>query len=378
MRIAFISPFSPLKGGIARFSDQLTAVLRQQGHAVQPFGFRKLFPSFMVRGNASFVVTTPALPSAGEHPFLILYNPFSWFGLIRRLKKVRPEIVLVAYWTGFLAPLLFLLRIFSPIPVVVLLHNASSHEPFLLDPFFRRLLLFSADGFLTLSASVSRELLAGPGSLKPRTELFHPVYTVSGRMERAASRRKLGLDDTAPVLLFFGYVRHYKGLDLLLQAMPVVIAGYPSVRLLVAGQFYEPERRYRALIAKLGIGAHVDLRPGYVGEEDAAVLFGAADAVVLPYRSASQSGVAQLAYGYGLPVIVTPVGSLADQVEHGRTGWVASGASVTGVSDAIRSFFACPRRAAMSRYIGERYGATQSWEELAAGVGLFLESFVQR
>jgi len=288
-------------------------------------------------------------------------------------------VLLLAYWTGFLAPLYFVLRRLSGIPGIVLLHNLSSHERFLSEPLLRRLLLSTADGFITLSPAVSREL-AACGSSKPVRELFHPVYGASSPAlpERKEARRKLGLEEEAPVLLFFGYVRRYKGLDLLLQAMPSILSAYPSGRLLVAGQFYEPEAPYRKLVASLGLARHDELRPGYVSDAEAELLFAAADAVVLPYRTATQSGVVQLAYGYGAPVIVTPVGSLAAQVLPGLTGMVAAEVSPEAIARTVRAFLAdVPARERMPEHI-RSYSREHSWEALAEGAGSFLETAVRR
>ncbi|MGB8247903.1 MAG: glycosyltransferase, partial [Chlorobium sp.] len=303
MRIAFISPFFPLKGGISRFSGLLADELQAKGHAVQRSGFKKLFPSFLVRGHspeapehtAETTVKSAqgALGTARIHS-LVLYNPFSWLSLLHSLKRGRPDVLLFAYWTGLLAPLLFTVRRLSGIRTVVLLHNLSTHEPFVLEPFLRKLLLASADGFITLSREVA-DALAAAGNTKPVASLYHPPYppgpplSGSARSEKSRARRSLGYEGDVPVLLFFGYVRRYKGLDLLLRAMPEVLAAFPDARLLVAGQFYEPESGYRELIGRLGIAGSVDLRPGYASDRDTARYFAAADAAVLPYRQASQS-----------------------------------------------------------------------------------------
>lgn len=418
MRIAFISPFFPLKGGISRFSGLLADELQAKGHAVQRSGFKKLFPSFLVRGHSPEAPEhtaetsvqgasgTASIKSAQGAPgtasiksapgtasekdavsvasihSLVLYNPFSWLSLLHSLKRGRPDVLLFAYWTGLLAPLLFTVRRLSGIRTVVLLHNLSTHEPFVLEPFLRKLLLASADGFITLSREVA-DALAAAGNTKPVASLYHPPYPpgppLSGsvRPEKSRARRSLGYEGDVPVLLFFGYVRRYKGLDLLLRAMPEVLAAFPDARLLVAGQFYEPESGYRELIGRLGIAGSVDLRPGYASDRDTARYFAAADAAVLPYRQASQSGVVQLAYGYGLPVIVTPAGGLAAEVEQGRTGWIAGAITPEAIAAAVTGFLRDEDRPAMEQGVRE-YAGGHTWERFAGEAASFIRSVAHR
>ncbi|MBM3421996.1 MAG: glycosyltransferase family 4 protein [Chlorobi bacterium] len=374
LRIAFISPFFPLKGGISCFSGLLAGELQAKGHAVRPLGFKKLYPSFLVRGHSPEVPEHRSAANGGD-AVIVLYNPLTWLALLRNLKRERPDVLLVAYWTGLLAPLLFAIRKLSGIPTVVLLHNLSTHERFALEPFLQKLLFASADGYITLSGEVSGALAAA-GNAKPVARLFHPVYPpFSGieQPEKSEARRFLGYDQDAPLLLFFGYVRRYKGLDLLLRAMPAILDAWPDTRLLVAGQFYEPESGYRELIGQLGIAASVDFRPGYAADADAARYFAAADAAVLPYRQASQSGVAQLACGYGLPVIVTSAGGLAAEVEQGRTGWIAGEISSEALAAAVIGFLGDPRRPAMPQSVRE-YAAGHSWERFAGEAANFIRS----
>ncbi|MCF8383292.1 MAG: glycosyltransferase family 4 protein [Chlorobium sp.] len=361
---------------MSRFSGLLADELQARGHVVRRFGFKRLYPSFLVRGHSPEVPEHVAETSIYS---LVLYNPFSWLALLRSLKCDRPDVLLFAYWTGLLAPLLFAVRKLSGIRTVVLLHNLSTHEPFMFEPFLRKLLFASADGFIALSGEVSGAL-AVSGNTKPVAELFHPVYppfSGSQRPEKSEARRTLGYEGDVPVLLFFGYVRRYKGLDLLLRAMPSILAAYPEARLLVAGQFYEPESAFRELIGQLGIAGSVELRPGYASDQDAARYFAAADAAVLPYLQASQSGVVQLAYGYGLPVIVTPAGGLAAEVEQGKTGWIAGSVSPEAIAAAVLGFLGDELRSAMPQSVRE-YASGHSWERFGGEAAGFIHSFVRQ
>jgi len=366
LRIAFISPFFPLKGGIARFSGLLADALREQRRDdVVPFAFRALFPDFIAKGAEA------PLP---EKIRLVLFNPLSWTETIRRIRSLKPDIVLVAYWTGFLAPLFYVVRRFTGIRMVVLLHNLSSHESFFFEPLMQRLLAASVDGVLTLSGAVSQEVRSAMPKI-PLLKLFHPVYEPEGEIPSLQeARRVLNLDAHLPVLLVFGYVRHYKGLDIMLRAMPAILLREPELRLVVAGHFYEDVSLYRRLVDQLGISGSVDLYPGYVPPERTALYFAAADTVVLPYRSATQSGVVQLAYGYGLPVIVTPVGSLPEMVRPGETGWVARGTSPERFAEAVLQFLDNRERLSSMRPAIEAFRREYSWEAFSASAGSFLET----
>ncbi|MEI6652432.1 MAG: glycosyltransferase family 4 protein [Chlorobiaceae bacterium] len=366
MRIAFISPFFPLKGGIARFSGLLADAFREQrGDDVVPLAFRALFPNFITKGAEA------PLP---EKVRLVLFNPFSWLETVRCIRSLKPDIVLVAYWTGLLAPLCFVVRRFTGIKMVVLLHNLSSHESFFIEPLMQRLLAASADGVLTLSGAVSQEVKAAMPKI-PLLKLFHPVYEPEGSQPLVVDARKaLNLDIHSPVLLFFGYVRHYKGLDVMLRAMPAILRREPALRLVVAGHFYEDVSLYRQLVDQLGLAGNVDLYPGYVSAERSALYFASADAVVLPYRSATQSGVVQLAYGYGLPVIVTPEGALPEMVRPGETGWVARDSSFEGFAEAVLQFLDNRERLPLMRPAIEVFRHEYSWEAFADSAGSFLET----
>ena len=371
LRIAFVTPLSPLKGGIARFSGLLMDALRARGYDVLAVAFRALYPDFLTKGATEEPSAATVKSSESR---LVLFNPFTWPDTIRQLIALKPDILLVAYWTGFLAPLYYVLRRFTGIKTVVLLHNLSSHDSFFFEPLMQRLLAASSDGFLTLSGVVLRQVRAAMPKI-PSLQLFHPFYEPEVEMPSASvARSALKLDSDVPVVLFYGYVRHYKGLDIMLRAMPAILRQEPSLRLVVAGQFHQSPDRYRKLIGQLGIGANVDLYPGYVSRDRSALFFAAADAVVVPYRSATQSGVVQLAYGHGLPVIVTPVGALAEMVRHAETGWIARDASPEGFAAAVGEFLDSGDKLPAMQSAIASFCRELSWEAFAAAAGPFLEA----
>jgi glycosyltransferase involved in cell wall biosynthesis len=372
LRIAFITPFFPLKGGIARFSGHLRDALQDGGYDVVPVAFKALYPEFLSKGAVEGAQAADAVYPEGVR--LVLYNPLSWIGTIRSIRILKPDILLVAYWTGLLAPLYYLLRRLTGIRMVVLLHNLSSHESFFFDPLMRRMLAAFADGIVTLSKAVFQEVTAAMPAI-PVLPLFHPIYEPEEETPSMQyARRSLHLGEECPVLLFFGFVRPYKGLDILLRAMPAILQREPSLRLVVAGQFFEAPEKFRLLIKQLGIGASVDLYPGYVSRKRTALFFEAADAVVLPYRSATQSGVVQLAYGHGVPVIVTPAGALPDMVQNGSTGWVARDCSPEGLAMAVGEFLGSRKNLTQVHSAIDAFRKHFSWESFADAAGTFLEA----
>lgn len=370
MRIALISPFPPLKGGIARFSNRLLPALSEAGCQVLPVPFRRLYPRWLLNGRTAADSSLPV--DTGSTFSLDLVNPLTWITTAIALRRIKPDVLLVAYWTGLLAPLCTVLRTITGIRTLVLLHNFTSHERLPAENLLQRLLRFSADGFVTLSASVQRELDA-TGNRLPSISLFHPLYEPSSpEPHREVARQALGLSDREKVLLFFGYVRRYKGLDLLLDAMAAVLRSDPAIRLVVAGEFIGSERYYRDMAGRLGIAGSVDFRPGYVPADEVGQLFAAADAVVLPYRSATQSGVVPLAFGYRVPVIACDAGDLSSQVEHGVSGWIVDRPDAAALAEGILEFFRSGGPAGMKDGI-ETARKALSWQVFSERLVAFLE-----
>lgn len=370
MRIALLSPFPPIKGGIARFSSRLSAAFEAAGHEVLPVPFASLYPRWLLKGRSPVDpgATLPESPASG----LSLVNPASWASAALALRRRDPDVLVIAYWSALLAPLCAAMRLMSGLKTVVLLHNFASHERLPGEPLLRRLMTATADGAIALSRSVAREFEAAAPKA-PVAALFHPV---SGQPEplpsKTDARRRLGLPEASRVLLFFGYVREYKGLDLLLEAMAAVAGRDPSVRLVVAGEFIVDAAPFMSLAERLGVAGCVDIRPGYVPEERVATFMAAADAVVLPYRSATQSGVVPLAFGFGVPVIACDAGALADQVEHRRSGWIVEGQGAGALADGIIGFFREERSTDWSCGIDDVL-RTNGWEAFAEKAGGFLQ-----
>jgi glycosyltransferase involved in cell wall biosynthesis len=366
-----LTPFPPLKGGIARFSGRLVQAFEEIGCEVLRVPFRRLWPRWLMKGRQASESGTPQADYSGLS--IDLLNPVDWFAVSHRLGEALPDVLLVASWSGIFAPLCAVVRRVSGLKTVVLLHNFTSHESIPGESLLNRLLVASADGFITLSRSVESELLGFAPEARSLC-LFHPVYERQGVMpSRSEARRSLALPETSRVLLFFGYVREYKGLDTLIDAMAVLLQREPAIRLVVAGEFFLDASVFREQIARLGIDGAVLFHEGYVPSGDVATFFSAADAVVLPYRAATQSGVVSLAFGHGVPVITCNAGDLGNQVEHGRTGWVVRETGANALADGILDYFGRSDRQSLERNIEETCRRS-SWRVFASRAVGFLEA----
>jgi glycosyltransferase involved in cell wall biosynthesis len=255
---------------------------------------------------------------------------------------MRPRAVIFQYWQPFFAPAFGLVagRLRNHgIKVISVLHNVLPHERNFGDRLLAKYFLRRCDRLIALSNAVARDIRS-LGIDRPLRITAHPVYRHFGDpIPKADARRALGISRSGEILLFFGFVRRYKGLHVLLEAMPAVIRSHPNIRLLVAGEFYEDEKRYREVIRTLKLDEHVVLYPEFIEANRVALFFSAADVVVQPYESATQSGVVQTAYHFEKPVIVTNVGGLAEVVLHGISGLVVPPRDPDALAAAIIRFF---------------------------------------
>lgn len=309
-----------------------------RGYEVRILTFTLQYPSLLFPGKSQ-TVTTPAPEDLTIERRVSTINPFTWWSVGRELCRMQPDIVLMKYWTPFMAPcfgsIARLARRNKHTKVICQIDNVEPHEHHITDKMFNRYYLRSVDGFVYMSEQVHGELKAytsAPARFSP-----HPMFEHFGdRVERTEACRKLGIDPAQRYAMFFGLIRDYKGLDTLLEAWSKFRReGY---KLLVVGEFYASRDKYIELIERLGLNDDVVLHDFFVPDEDVRYYFSAADCVVLPYKTATQSGVTQICYNFSTPVIVTRVGGLAEIVPDGRVGFVAE-PSVEGVREAIERIF---------------------------------------
>ena len=339
MHIVIVGPAYPLRGGIAHFNATLAQELGKR-HRVETVTFSRQYPSLLFPGTTQGDLSAP-LQAVPAPQLIDSINPLNWIRVGRQLRRRNADIFIFHYWMPFFAPC------FSTIArvaargtrarVILICHNLLPHERHPLDATLTRAMIRSADSLIVLSETVERELNEFQPGARYRI-VPHPVYSMFGEtLDRRAARSQLGITADR-VLLFFGYIRKYKGLRTLLEAMALLPESF-GVQLLVVGEFYEDARPYRELIASRGLDSRVRLVPEYVPNERVNAYFSAADAVVLPYLSGTQSGIAQIAFNFDRPLIATSVGGLGEVVKSGETGLVVPPGDPAALADAIRQFY---------------------------------------
>ena len=367
-KIALVGPARPFRGGISHFTGELGGALRRRGHAVTVETFSRQYPSLLFPGKTQLETDDAGLPP-DTIARLDSINPLTWFSTGNRLGRGGYDLVVFSYWLSFFAPA------YASVArrarrggsrIVSLVHNAVPHRPRPGDRLLSRHWLSRCDSLVTLSSAV-RDDIRGLGVEVPILEAGHPVYTHFGEgVEKSEARRVLGLPADAPVLLFFGFIRNYKGLDVLIDAMPRVLRDLPNTQLMVAGEFYEDETSIRRRTAQAGIGSHVRFDTRYIPDDRVRLYFSAADLVVQPYRSATQSGVAHVAFHFSRPVIVTDVGGLAETVPHGEAGFVVPPENPDALARSITNYFTDPAVRDRLDEGARRQHGVFSWEALAA------------
>ena len=328
MRIAVLSSFYPLRGGISQFNAALVQELGKC-HIVRAWNYSRQYPSFLFPGKTQYVTPEDEAVQIESSATLDTLNPFSWIKTARAIREWKPDILVLPYWMSwFAAPLGFVGRRSGAGKCIGLLHNVIPHEPHWFDAPLTKYYLKACDGFVCMAGSVADDL----ERLKPgarRIVKRHPLYTHFGeKLPRKGSDGK--------TLLFFGLIREYKGLDILLEAFRDLPEDY---RLIIAGECYGPFDKYREIIDSLPGKDRVEVYEGYVRDSEVKNYFSEADLLVLPYRSATQSGVSAIACHFGVPMLVTDVGGLKEEVGESGTGIVAERPDPEIVRREILRFF---------------------------------------
>jgi glycosyltransferase involved in cell wall biosynthesis len=341
-KIAVLGLSYPFRGGIAHHSTLLVRELRKK-HAVKFITLSRQYPERLFPGKSQYDTSNREL--AEENYALIdSVNPASWLRVAFALKREKFDLVVVQWWNPFFAPafgtIANVLTLLSESKVCFLCHNILPHESTLVDRILSRYAFFRSKYFIVHSDEDRRHLL----SMKPCAVVkknVHPTYSIFGDFgayEKDQARRELGIAPDKKTMLFFGLVRPYKGLKYLIQAMAQVAKSIDCV-LLVVGEFYESKEEYLSLVKQLGLEKDIVIRDEYVRNEDISLYFSSADVVVLPYVTATQSGIVQIAFGLNKPVITTNVGGLPEAVEDGKTGFVVDPESPEKLAEAILKFY---------------------------------------
>ena len=340
-KVIIIGPGHPLRGGLATFNHRLAKEFIAGGNDCSIVSFSLQYPSLLFPGTSQYT-DEPAPHGVTIHSLINSINPFNWISVGNKIRKWKPDLIVVRYWIPFMGPALgTLLRAVKKnkhTKVICIADNITPHKKRPGDVPFTKYFLKACDAFVTMSEKVLQDLKRFENE-KPAQLVQHPLYDNFGeRMEKEEARAHLGLNKDEKIILFFGFIRKYKGLDLLLQAMADERIKNAGIKLLIAGEFYEDESFYQQLIKQHSLESTVILRTNFIPDSEVKFYLCAGDCVVQPYRNATQSGVTPLAYHFERPMIVTNVGGLPSLVPHKKAGLVCE-PSPTAIADAILGFY---------------------------------------
>ncbi|MBD5456737.1 MAG: glycosyltransferase family 4 protein [Lachnospiraceae bacterium] len=372
MKIVLIGPVYPYKGGIAHYTSLLCAELRKR-HEVEMVSYCLQYPRFLYKKeqkdyqNKSFAIQDTKY-------WLNTVDPFNWIRTAFKIRKWKPDLVIMEWWHPYFAPcdtvLSLLLRKFKKLFIC---HNVFPHERFPMDRLLTKTTLKRGNKFIVQSQMDADDLK----SIIPKAEYIvtpHPTYNAfkMSDMNKEEARRIINLDMGERMILFFGFVREYKGLKYLLKALPLVKQNIPAVKLWIVGDFGDDKEEYLKLIADNDLQDNIMIVDGYVPDKEVEKYFAATDLVALPYISATQSGIVQIAFGFEKPVIVTNVGGLPDVVEDGKTGYIVNKENENELAEAIVKFFSLDSTEAFTENIRDK-AQDFSWETMVDRIEKLIE-----
>ncbi len=340
MKVGIIGPAWPLRGGLADFDERFARELQALGNDVTIYSYSLQYPSKLFPGKTQ-LTDAPAPEGLRIIPLINSVNPLSWRSAGAQIRRDMPDILVVRYWMPFFGPALgTILRIVAKnkhTRIITIADNILPHEKRPGDAAFTRYFIKPVNGFVTMSKEVSADLKGLTG--KPAILLHHPLYDNYGEgIPRREALQKLGLPPEHKYALFFGFIRKYKGLDLLLEAMADKRLAVAAIHLIIAGEYYGDKDFYESIIAKYGIADRVHPFTEFIPNDEVRRYFSAADCVVLPYRSATQSGITQVAYHFQRGMVATNVGGLPEAVKDGETGFICE-PTPESIADALLEFF---------------------------------------
>lgn len=369
MKIVIIGPAYPFRGGIAVFSERFAQQFNAEGHQAEVITFTLQYPNILFPGKTQLsdseapkgLVITQKINSI---------HPFNWIKTGKLISKLNPDIVIFNYWIPFMAPCYGTIAHFikknNKTTIIGLVHNIIPHEKRVGDKQLTRYFVSKMDAFLVLSAQVKNDLLTFTKTKKIALSPL-PLYDNFGvEKDKNEAIISVNLNNKFKYILFFGIVRKYKGLDILLQAFADKRIDKTKIKLIIAGEFYEDKQPYLDLIKLLEIQEHVILKTEFIPDNEVANYFCAADIIAQPYKNATQSAVTQIAYHFNKPMLVTNVGGLAEMVAHQKVGYVVE-PKASAVADALVDFFENNREAEFiegTKIEKEKY----SWDKLTSAI----------
>ena len=340
MKVAIIGTAYPFRGGLASFNQRLAEELMKIGHEVTIYTFTLQYPDFLFPGKTQYSKEPPPT-HLNIKPLINSINPFNWIIAGLKIKREKPDIIISKFWLPFMGPSLGTVIRFAKSKTsrtISIIDNIIPHEKRPGDYVFAKYYVEANDEFVTMSSSVKEDLKKFTNR-KPVKVIPHPIYDNYGEpLDKKEARKYLNLDPDGKYILFFGFIRDYKGLDLLLQAMVNKEIKNENIKCIIAGEFYGNKDKYERLIKELGISGQLIMHTEFIPNSKVRYYFSASDLVVQPYKSATQSGVSQLAYHFEKPVVVTNVGGLPEIVEEGKTGYVVD-VDPNEIAKAILDFY---------------------------------------
>lgn len=378
MKIDLIGPSYPFRGGISHYTTILFQHLKTK-HKTQFYSFKRQYPRFLYPGKTDRDESNSPLKVSEAQPLLDSINPLSWLHVARKIVRDNPDITIFPWWVVFWAlpylTIIFFLKLFSKTKILFICHNFQEHERNHVKYLISKWVLARGDYFIVHSEEEKEQLIKSTGKTAVKVN-FHPIYDIfnPGEIPQDEAKANLGLDEDN-IILFFGFVREYKGLRYLLEAMPQILEN-TDARLVIAGEFWEDKEKYQRLIDSLNIKAKVTIIDRYVPNEEIACYFYACDIVVLPYTAVTGSGLVQLAFGFNKPVVVSRIGALSEVVRHRQTGFLVTPKDSRQIADAVIGYFRESDRDEMISSIKterEKY----SWDHLVKSIEVFGESEAQ-
>lgn len=372
-KIVLIGPVYPYKGGISHYTGQMYRELSKNNEVIM-LSYKMQYPKFLFHKEQKDYANDSFKVDEAQY-VLHTANPFNIMRTANYIKSRKPDMVILQWWHPYFAPCCRLLELcMGKQNLVFVCHNVFPHERFPFDKFLTRMALKKGNHFVVHAREEAEELKkikSNPSSIVTP----HPTYNMFclENLSREQARERLGIGRDEKILLFFGFVREYKGLKHLLRAMPAITERLHNVRLFVVGDFDGDRERYEELIRQNGIEKQVTMKDGYTPDREVEPYFAAADLVVLPYESATQSGIVQIAFGFNRPVVVTNVGGLPDVVEEGKTGFVAEPCNPQALAEGVIRFFEEEKEEEFRENI-KKEAYRFSWERMGEAVESFFES----
>lgn len=369
MKIIILGTAYPYRGGLAVYNERLAREFQNEGNEVEIWTFSMQYPGFLFPGKTQFSEEN-APQDLKIFRKANSVNPFNWLKVRNEIKKAKADIVIVKFWLPFMAPCLGTIvrgaRKNGKSRVISILDNIIPHEHRIGDRFLAKYFVKSVDGFVAMSESVLEDVNTFD-SIKPKVFCRHPLYDNFGqRVNREEALNELGLDSKFRYMLFFGLIRDYKGLDLMLKAYAESEFRKMDVRLIVAGEFYSGSEKYFELEKELGLEGLVIWKCEFVPDSRVKYYFGAADIIVQPYKSATQSGVTQIAYHFEKPMLVTNVGGLSEIVPNGKVGYVVE-PDENEIAEKLLDFFKNERQVEFSDGLNEEK-KKYAWSNMTSAI----------